>query len=130
MDHPEPLALGAVEWTPSACTLPTEEQPLRVAEFDRLFAGALRGIHRTGDTSLTLEFAVTPAQRADLEDLIRRETECCSFFSFTVEAGRLLQVHITVPPAQTAVLTALARRATHLSTPGTYDAVDRSNLGQ
>jgi len=25
-----------------ACTLPTEEQPLRVAEFDALLAGALR----------------------------------------------------------------------------------------
>ncbi|HEX4811142.1 MAG TPA: hypothetical protein VFV66_00105 [Nonomuraea sp.] len=30
-----PMDLG---WAPSACTLPTAEQPPRVAEFDALFA--------------------------------------------------------------------------------------------
>jgi hypothetical protein len=29
-----------------ACTLPTAEQPLREAEFNELFAGALRGMQR------------------------------------------------------------------------------------
>jgi hypothetical protein len=36
-------------WVPEACTLPTVEQPLRVAEFDDLFATALRGIARPAD---------------------------------------------------------------------------------
>ena len=36
-----------VAWVPAdACTLPTAEQPLRVAEFDGLFATALRGMER------------------------------------------------------------------------------------
>ncbi|MBB6551859.1 hypothetical protein [Nonomuraea rubra] len=33
---------------PSACTLPTVEQPLRVAEFDALFAGAVQGVAPPG----------------------------------------------------------------------------------
>ncbi|WP_433352534.1 hypothetical protein ACQP25_05150 [Microtetraspora malaysiensis] len=33
-----------MEWTPAECTLPTEERPLRVAEFDELFASALYGL--------------------------------------------------------------------------------------
>jgi hypothetical protein len=31
-------------WVPDACTLPTEEVPLRVAEFDALFASTLRRV--------------------------------------------------------------------------------------
>ncbi|MFI7416085.1 hypothetical protein [Nonomuraea sp. NPDC049684] len=34
-----PLSPG---WTPSACTLPTAERPLRVAEFGELFARTAR----------------------------------------------------------------------------------------
>ncbi|MEU9473975.1 hypothetical protein AB0D78_47270 [Streptomyces avermitilis] len=30
-------------WIPASCTLPTTEQPLRVAEFDALFAERLTG---------------------------------------------------------------------------------------
>jgi predicted metalloendopeptidase len=30
-------------WVPEACTLPSVEQPLRVAEFDEVFANAVRG---------------------------------------------------------------------------------------
>src|SRR5947209_12417027 len=34
-------------WVPvGACTLPTRKQPLRVAEFDALFAAALRSVER------------------------------------------------------------------------------------
>lgn len=36
----------AEEWVSSACTLPTTEQPTRVAEFDGLFASALRTMER------------------------------------------------------------------------------------
>ena len=36
---------------PAACTLPTAEQPLRVAEFTDLFAALLSGVERTSPTS-------------------------------------------------------------------------------
>ncbi|MEV4838269.1 hypothetical protein AB0K05_27425 [Nonomuraea sp. NPDC049486] len=38
-------------WVPSACTLPTAEQPLRVAEFDALFADAVRAVARPDRTA-------------------------------------------------------------------------------
>ncbi|MFG1754168.1 hypothetical protein [Streptosporangium sandarakinum] len=54
-------------WTPSACTLPTAEQPLRVAEFDALFIDAVRGVARPEPTRLRLELLFSPgnAARAD-----------------------------------------------------------------
>ena len=33
-------------WAPQACTLPTAKRPVRVAEFDELFATGLRGQQR------------------------------------------------------------------------------------
>ena len=40
-----------------ACTLPPAERPLRLAEFDDLFARALRSIDRDGDTRVRLLLA-------------------------------------------------------------------------
>ncbi|MEV6895548.1 hypothetical protein [Kribbella sp. NPDC051137] len=37
-------------WVSPSCTLPTVEQPLRVAEFDDLLGTALRGIERPAPT--------------------------------------------------------------------------------
>jgi hypothetical protein len=34
------------DWTPDACTLPTADRPLRVAEFDELFAFVVRAERR------------------------------------------------------------------------------------
>ncbi|MEV6153769.1 hypothetical protein AB0L53_25835 [Nonomuraea sp. NPDC052129] len=42
MTHQD-IALGQ-QWVPSECTLPTAEQPLRVAEFDALFAEVVRAV--------------------------------------------------------------------------------------
>lgn len=39
-------------WVPQSCTLPTVEQPLRVAEFDALFATAVRSAERLRRTEL------------------------------------------------------------------------------
>lgn len=51
----EPLAVADTpEWAPQACTLPTAEQPLRIAEFDNLFATGLRGLDRVAPTTLQL----------------------------------------------------------------------------
>ena len=37
-----------------ACTLPSVEQPLRVAEFDAMFAAHLAGVDRLGPTKVRL----------------------------------------------------------------------------
>lgn len=98
-------------WVPDACTLPTAEQPFRVAEFDQLFARTLQAVRRTAPTSLELELELAIDGRSEVDDLIARETSCCSFFTFTVtsvESGLLLGV--TVPAGQIAVLDGFADR--------------------
>lgn len=71
---------GTQDWVPAACTLPTVEQPLRQAEFDAFFRGAVRQSIRTSTTRLDL---LIPAQfEATARDLAERETNCCSFFRF------------------------------------------------
>jgi hypothetical protein len=90
-------------WVPTACTLPTAEQPLRVAEFDGLFATVVRPPERTGPTTLLVHL---PAEAAStIRDLVARETACCSFFSFDVRASesgtdvlvRVPEEHAPVP---------------------------------
>jgi hypothetical protein len=98
-------------WVPEACTLPTVEQPLRVAEFDQLFAMALRGIARTAPT--TVELLLDASAQATARALAERESACCSFFTFTFSidpAGQLL-MEVAVPAAQVAVLEGLVNRA-------------------
>lgn len=95
-------------WVPDACTLPTVEQPLRVAEFDDLFS-AVRGTERVATTTLRLTL-----DRSSLDfarDLAARETECCSFFDFSFDtAGDTATMQVTVPPAYSEILDALAAR--------------------
>ena len=99
----------SLSWAPvDACTLPTEDQPLREAEFDAVFATALTGVERPEPGRLLLTFDET----TDLADLVARESSCCSFFDFTLTAadgGLVLDVR--VPAARVAVLDGLARRA-------------------
>jgi hypothetical protein len=93
-----------------ACTLPTTDRPARLAEFDDLFATALRDQERLSPTQLRwrLDSAAEPVAR----DLTRRETECCSFFSFTfTPAGPAVQLDVRVPEMYVDVLDALAERA-------------------
>ncbi|TCC37595.1 hypothetical protein [Kribbella speibonae] len=92
-------------WAPEACTLPTAERPFRVAEFDDLFATHLRDAERVDPQ--TLDLTLNPESRATVEDLTARETECCSFFTFTLTGTTELHLRITVPPTQTAVLDGL-----------------------
>lgn len=100
-------------WIPDACTLPAAQRPLRLAEFDTLFATAVRQAEKVDTRRLRLVLAGA----ADLETTVRhvaaRESDCCSFFSFTVTApqpGRVL-LDIEVPAAYVDVLDALANRA-------------------
>lgn len=107
-------------WAPSECTLPTAERPLRVAEFDELFASALRAQARPDPTHLRLTLDGADRVEATTRDLIARETACCSFFAFTVTrtADRELQLDIRVPQNRTDVLDGIAARAataTHLA---------------
>jgi hypothetical protein len=99
-------------WVPEACTLPTAEQPLRLAEFDALFSQDLTAVQQTStDTALlTLRPAAAVAARA--ADLAARETACCSFFEFTLTAtGGHLTMQIHTPAQHAAVLDALVERA-------------------
>jgi hypothetical protein len=97
-------------WAPEACTLPTADRPLRVAEFDHLFATVLRDQQRLSPTRL--RWRLDPAAEATARELTRRESACCSFFSFTftTETDTLL-LGVEVPAAHVDVLDALAARA-------------------
>lgn len=93
-----------------ACALPTAERPLRMAEFDDLFAVALRGQERLAPTRL--RWRLDPAAEQTARALASRETQCCAFFSFTfTPVDGAVQVDVTVPEAHTGVLDALAGRA-------------------
>ena len=96
------------DWAPDACTLPTADRPLRVAEFDQFFTAVLRS-QRQEPTRLDL---VVPREAEAVgRDLARRERECCSFFTFDFEAdGDDVVMHIGVPPTQIEVLDSLQAR--------------------
>jgi hypothetical protein len=100
-------------WAPLECTLPIVERPLRVAEFDALFAAALRGLARPAPPHLRLTLDSADQVEAAARDLIARETACCSFFTFTLTrtSERQLQLDIQVPQDRTEILDAIAARA-------------------
>ena len=97
------------DWAPDACTLPTAERPLRVAEFDDVFTSVRRS-ERPRPTRLDL---VVPRDiEAAARDLARRESECCPFVTFGFESvGDDAVMHIDVPPKHVDVLDALEVRA-------------------
>ena len=93
------------DWAPDACKLPTEERPLRVAQFNDLFAFVVRTERREPQR---LDIVLRRIVEAPARDLARRESECCSFFTFEFEpAGNEVMMHIAVPPEHVAVLDAL-----------------------
>ena len=111
---PEPA-----DWVPvDACSLPTAEQPLRVAEFDDLFATSLTAVARPPGAAPRARLLL--AGDAELRERVQRlaaaETACCSFFAFTVtplpggDDGTVV-LDIEVPAAHADVLTALVDRA-------------------
>ena len=101
---------------PDACTLPTVEQPLRLAEFRDLFASAVRGVESVTDTRLRLYLTGPTGTEATVRDLAAREAQCCSFFAFTVTPvpgvdGDAVILDIEVPDQHVNVLQALADHA-------------------
>ncbi|MBL1076898.1 hypothetical protein JK358_21110 [Nocardia sp. 2] len=100
----------AGDWVPDSCTLPTAEQPLRVAEFEQFFAEAVQRADRVDRTRLELWLSAESEARG--RDLAAREAACCSFFAFTVESGPGgVVMRIEVPDSRVDVLDALAVRA-------------------
>jgi hypothetical protein len=101
---------------PDACTLPTAERPLRLAEFDALFATAVRQVDTVGPTRARMRLTGKAGLAATVRDLTARETGCCSFFTFTVtpepaDAGEALTLDVEVPQRYADVLASLAERA-------------------
>jgi hypothetical protein len=92
---------------PDGCTLPTAELPLRRAEFDDLFGTAVAR-DRLGPTHLRV---VLTAPADAVRDLTARETECCSFFRFSVSAQPAgVVLDIEVPPVRASILDAIESR--------------------
>jgi hypothetical protein len=101
--------------TTDACTMPTAERPLRLAEFDDLFATAVRSVERRG-ADVRMHLAGGEGLVDRVRDLAARETECCSFFTFAIAGTDAdLTLDISVPPARQEILGALAARAEELS---------------
>jgi hypothetical protein len=112
------------DWVPvAACTLPTAAQPLRVAEFDELFA-TLRAVEHHADAPTRARLVL--AGDADLPGRVQRladaETACCSFFAFTLtqlaadptgggQTPAVVALDVEVPATRADVLAALVQRA-------------------
>ena len=102
---------------PDACTLPKVEQPLRVDEFEAVFAAYMRQVEEVSPTKVRMTLAGPDELAEQIQDLVERETACCSFFTFTLSKSRsnqpelALHLDIEVPADYTEVLTALANRA-------------------
>jgi len=97
------------DWAPDACTLPTSDRPLRIAEFDDLFTFVVRAERRA---PTLLDLVLRRIVEAPARDLAKRESECCSFFTFRFDAdGDDVVMHVEVPGGQVEVLDALEARA-------------------
>jgi hypothetical protein len=106
-------------WVPESCTLPTVQRPLRVAEFDDLFATAVRPAERLHPTALLLRLPAGDRTAVAARDLIARETGCCSFFVFELRVSAAgTELEVRVPASQTAVLDAMQQRAEAARTGG------------
>jgi len=71
--------------TPSACTLPSEERPLRLAEFQSLVGDHWSRTDWLDDRTAVLWLRGGEALAVSVRDLARRESHCCSFFDFAVD---------------------------------------------
>jgi hypothetical protein len=107
-------------WVPQSCTLPTAEQPLRVAEFDELFGLAVRPARRVSPTELRVHLPAGDDVAAVATSLIERETGCCSFFTFDLHrSSGETGLEVRVPESQRAVLDAMQQRVEAIRAGGT-----------
>lgn len=111
--RPEP---GDAGWAPQACTLPTAERPLRLAEFDALFGEAVTEVRPVEPGRVRLVLRAEPEVAGRAAELAARETGCCSFFTFTLTAaGGELTLDASVARPHIGVLDALAARASEMA---------------
>lgn len=98
-------------WAPPACTLPTEDRPLRVAEFDDFFtADVIRRVSATPG-QLVVEVRADAAAAVRAASLAVRETACCSFFTFDLAiSNSAVALTIGTGPEHENVLAALGER--------------------
>ena len=97
--------------TTDACTLPTADRPLRLAEFETLFADHLTDTSWAGDR-LRLSLSGGAGLREQVADLTARESSCCSFFEFALSGPTdAFVLEVGVPPERREILDALAALA-------------------
>ena len=100
--------------TTADCTMPTAGRPLRLAEFDALFA-SVTAVHHEG-TVTRLHLGGGPGLADRVRDLTDRESQCCSFFTFTVTGSDTeVDLEIEVPPQHRSIGAAIAARASELA---------------
>ena len=107
------MTLEQTGWVPGAGELPEGEQPLRVREFERLFAGALTAVSARPDgRSLRLVLTDRPDVYETAAELAARESESCSFFLFNVTRGAgTVTMDVRVDEAHVDVLRGVERMA-------------------
>ena len=100
------------------CTLPTAARPLRVTEFDGLFAGQLAAPRWISQHRVEFTLAGVDDLYDQVSDLVARETACCSFFDFSITRltqetgqGPVLALRAGVPASRHDVLEALTSQA-------------------
>jgi len=82
-----------------------------MAEFGNLFDETVMDVEWLEPTRLRLRLRPTPEVAARTAELVSRETQCCSFFAFTLRVtGGSLTLEVTVPAQHAAVLDVLQRR--------------------
>jgi len=77
---------GTQDWVPAACTLPTVEQPLRLAEFDEFFRAAAR--RSTRNSATRLDLVVMPESEAIARDLAERENQLLLVLTASISTPR------------------------------------------
>jgi len=94
-----------------ACTLPTAERPLRLAEFRSLFEEHLTGVSWMAGR-LRLSLSGPAGLRERCADLTARESECCSFFDFSLTGpDNALELEVSAPTERRDILAGLAALA-------------------
>jgi hypothetical protein len=95
-----------------ACSLGPADFTERLQECQTLFATSLRESHRE-PRLLHLRLDPAVAREQDVRDLLKREQECCPFFSFSVVATPdALLLEAAVPEDAVECLNDLERLAT------------------
>lgn len=104
--------MSDLDCAPDACTLPTPDRPLRLAEFDELFRTTARSVDRIDPLRARWSLTSEPGGAARAADLVARESKCCSFFDFTLRlSGGAVELVVAVPDEHRRVLEALVARS-------------------